>query len=49
LEARFALIHERLGGLTVVVGEPGVDMVGNFEVHAFAEFACHGAVQVLLM
>src|SRR5262245_2467398 len=48
LEARFALAGERLGGLAVVVGERGVHMVGNFEVHAFAEFACYGPVEVLL-
>ena len=35
-EARFALLHEGLGGLAVVLGERGVDMVGNFEVHALA-------------
>src|SRR5207247_8134653 len=48
LEAGFALVYECLGGLAVVVGEPGVHVVGDFEVHAFAEFACDGPVEVLL-
>ena len=39
MEAGLAFVHERLGGFAVVVGEPGVHVVGNFEVHAFAEFA----------
>ena len=47
-ETRFALVDEGPGGLTVVLGEPGVHMVGHFEVQALAQLAGHRPVQVLL-
>src|SRR5215469_13691132 len=47
-EARLALGHEGLGGLAVVIGQPGVHVVGHLEVHAVPQLAGHGPVQVLL-
>src|ERR1044072_4011509 len=47
-EMRFAFVDEGLSGFAVVLGEPGVGVAGHFQVHAFAQFAGNGAVQVLL-
>src|SRR6185437_1646821 len=47
-ETRFAFVDKGLSGFAVVLGEPGVRMVGHFEVHAFTQLAGNGAVQVLL-
>ena len=47
-ETRFAFVDEGLSGFAVVLGEPGVRMMGHFQVHAFTEFAGYGPVQVLL-
>ena len=41
-------LDERLGGLAVVVGLPGADVVGRLHVEALAQLAVHGAVEVLL-
>ena len=35
VEARLAFVDEGLSGFAVVLGEPGVRMVGHFQVHAF--------------
>src|SRR5436190_19257821 len=48
VEARLAFVDEGLSGFAVVLGEPGVRMVGHFQVHAFTQLAGYGAVQVLL-
>src|SRR5207248_3979942 len=47
-ETRFAFVDEGLGGFAVVLGEPGVRVVGHFQVHAFTQLAGYGAVQVFL-
>ena len=48
LETRLAFVHEGFSGFTMILREPGVHMVGHFQVHAVAELAGYGPVQVLL-
>jgi hypothetical protein len=48
VEMRFAFVHEGLSGFAVILGEPGVHMVGHFQVHAVTQLAGYGPVQVLL-
>ena len=37
VETRFAFVHEGLSGLVMILGEPGVHMVGRFQVHAVTQ------------
>src|SRR5580704_11737302 len=48
LDTRLAFVHEGLSGFTMILREPGVHMVGHFQVHAVAQLAGYGPVQVLL-
>jgi EmrB/QacA subfamily drug resistance transporter len=48
VKPRVALRHEGLGGLAVVLGERRVHVVRDFEVHAVAQLAGDGPVQVFL-
>ena len=34
VEMRFALFREGSGGFAMILGEPGVHVVGHFQVHA---------------
>jgi hypothetical protein len=34
VETRFAFVHEGLSGFAMIRGEPGVHVVGHFQVHA---------------
>src|SRR5580692_3608185 len=45
-EMRVAPVHESLRCFAVVVGQPGADVVSGLDVHAFAELAVDGAVEV---
>src|SRR5579863_1442389 len=47
-ETRFALVHEGLGGFAMILGEPGVHVMGHFQVHALTQLARYGPVQILL-
>src|SRR5260370_4362450 len=48
VETRFAFVHEGLSGFAMIRGEPGMRMVGHFQVHALTQLTGYGPVQVLL-
>src|SRR5260221_6226810 len=48
VETRFAFVHEGLSGFAMILGEPGVHVVGRFQVQAVTQFAGYGPVQVFL-
>jgi len=39
VETWFAFVHEGLSGFVMILGEPGVHVVGHFQVHALAQLA----------
>src|SRR5215469_4665055 len=47
-EMRLAALNERFGRLAVILGQAGTDVVRDLDVHALAEFAGHGPVEVFL-
>src|SRR5260370_19714945 len=48
VETRFAFVHEGLSGSAMIRGEPGVHMVGHFQVHALTQLTAYRPLQVLL-
>ena len=48
VETWLAFVHEGLSGFAMILGEPGVHMVGHFQVHALTQLTGYGPVQVLL-
>jgi hypothetical protein len=48
VETRFAFVHEGLSGLAMILGEPGVHMVGRFQVHAVTQLSGYGPVSEAL-
>jgi hypothetical protein len=47
-ETWFAFFGEGSSGFAVILGEPGVRMMGHFQIHALTQLAGYGPVQVLL-